>query len=64
MVNILVNGMIYVRYAKLDTRKYAYAIRGEQAIYKEKKLGENLTLTAFISRYGMESFQFFSGGGT
>lgn len=37
-------------------RKYAYAIRGLPAIHPEKKLKENLTLTAFISKHGIEGF--------
>ena len=45
-------------------RKYAYAKKGQPAILSEKKLKENLTLTAFISKFGVEAFQFFSGGGT
>ena len=45
-------------------RKYAYALKGKPAILQTKKLKENLTLTAFISKQGIEAFQFFSGGGT
>ncbi len=36
-------------------RKYAYAIKGEPAILSEKKLKENLTLTAFVSKFGVEA---------
>ena len=37
-------------------KKYGYSIKGEPVILSEKKLKENLTLTAFISRFGVEAF--------
>ena len=37
-------------------RNYAYALRGYPALETERKLKENLTLTAFLSKFGVESF--------
>ena len=45
-------------------RSYGYALKGESVILSEKNLKENLTLTVFISKHGVECFQYFSGGGT
>lgn len=60
------NSLFYLFFAGTSyLRKYAYSRIGKPVVYKvNKKLPENLTCTAVISPFCVETVKFFSGGGT